>query len=177
MAIKIDGQSVPKGLNEDVLVLPRGESTIVIKVRAFPDLDHFNEVCPTPKPPGALTKKGWVPNTKDDTYKERLKQHGLQRVGYMVVKSLEPTNIEWEKVDLDNPKTWVEWEEEMQDSGFTQIECNLIIGLVMEVNNLNEFKLDEARESFLQGQAQEQSESASQSSEQSDSPSGEPANG
>jgi len=177
MAIKIDGQTIPKGLNEDVLVLPRGESTIVIKIRAFPDLEYFNEVCPAPKPPGALTKKGWVPNLKDDTYKERLKQHGLQRVGYMVVKSLEPTNIEWERVDLDNPKTWAEWEKELTDSGFTQIECNLIIGMVMEVNNLNEFKLDEARESFLQGQAQEQSDLASQSSEQNDSPSGEPANG
>lgn len=177
MAIKIDGQAVPKGLNEDVLVLPRGKEQIVIKIRAFPDMEHLTEICPDPKPPGRLTKDGFIPNLEDDTYKKRMEQHGLQRLAYMIIKSLEPTNIEWEKVDLDNPKTWIEWEKEMKESGFTQMERNLIIGLVLEVNNLNEVKLNEARVSFLRGQEQEQSDLVSQSSEQSDSPSGEPANG
>jgi hypothetical protein len=177
MAIKIDGQSIPKMANEDVLVLPRGNKTIVIRAKAFPDLDHFNEVCPAPKPPGMLTKDGFVPNLKDDTYKQRLEKHNLQRVGYMVIKSIEPSKIEWERVDLDNPKTWPEWEEELTESGFTNVECNLILGLVMDVNSLNEAKLNEARASFLRGQEQEQSDSASPSSEQNDSPSGEPVTG
>jgi hypothetical protein len=177
MAIKIDGQTIPKMANEDVLVLPRGNKTIVIRARAIPDMDHFNEVCPAPKPPGGLTKDGFVPNLKDDTYTKRLEQHNLQRIGYMVVKSIEPSKIEWERVSLDNPKTWLEWEEELKESGFTTMEQNLILGLVMEVNNLNEAKLNEARASFLRGQEQEQSDSASQSSEQSDSPSGEPVTG
>ena len=175
--IKIDGQAVPTAKNEDVLVLPRGTGSIVIKARAIPDLDTFNEMCPGPKPPGALTKDGFVPNTEDDTYKKRLEQHNLQRIGYMILHTLEPTNLTWETVLADNPKSWPKWEEELKESGFTNVECNLILGLVMEVNSLNEVKLKEARASFLRGQVQEQSASPSPSSEPSDTPSGKPATG
>jgi hypothetical protein len=177
MAIKIDGQAVPTAKNEDVLVLPRGTRGIVIKARAMSDLDTFNEMCPEPKPPGKLTKDGFVPDTNDDTYRKRLKQHNLQRVGYMVFHTLEPTNIDWESVLADNPTSWPKWEDELKESGFTSVECNLILGLVMDVNSLNEAKLKEARASFLRGQVQGQKGSPSQSSEQSDSPSGKPANG
>jgi hypothetical protein len=177
MAIKIDGQAVPTAMNEDVLVLPRGNSTVVIKARALLDLDSFNKVCPEPKPPGRQTRDGFVPNTNDDTYKKRLDQHHLQRIGYMVLHTLEPTNIAWEMVLADNPKSWPKWEDELKESGFTNVECNLILGLVLDVNSLNEAKLKEARASFLRGQVQEQNGSPSQSSEQSDSLSGKPANG
>lgn len=177
MAIKIDGQTVPSAKNEDVLVLPRGTGSIVIKARALPDLDPFNKMCPEPKPPGVQTRDGFVPNTQDDTYKKRFEQHNLQRIGYMVLHTLEPTNMEWETVIADNPKSWPKWEEELKESGFTNVECNLILGLVMDVNSLNEAKLKEARASFLRGQVQEQSESPSPSSEPSDSPSGKPATG
>lgn len=173
MPIKIAGKEVPAALNEDVLVLPRGDEAIVIRARALVDIDEFAKLCPDPKPPGKLTKDGWEPNLNDDTYKKRVEQHNRQRAAYMVLHSLAPTEIEWETVDIDNPKTWVKWEDELKESGFTNVECNLILQLVMDVNSLNDAKLKAAKDSFLLGLAQVSSEQSSQTSEQSDTPSGE----
>lgn len=175
MPIKIAGKEVPAALNEDVLVLPRGDSMIVIRARALVDIEEFTKLCPEPKPPGKLTKDGWEPNLQDDTYKKRIEQHNMQRAGYMVINSLAPTEIEWETVDLDNPKTWANWENELKDSGFTNVECNLILALVMDVNSLNEAKLKAAKDSFLLGQAQASETQSSPTTEPNDTQSGKPA--
>lgn len=170
--VKIAGKEVSRTLHEDVLVLPRGdEEPIVVRARAIPDFEEFNQLCPVPKPPGKLTKDGWQPNIEDDTYKKRVEQYGIQRVGYMVINSL--FEFEWDSVDMNNPKTWGKWEDELKEAGFTNVESNLIMALVLEVNSLDDSKLKAARESFLRGQAQEQSESSSQNTEQESSPSGE----
>lgn len=170
--VKIAGKEVTRALHEDVLVLPRGDDEpIVVRARAVVDFDAFNDMCPLPKPPGKLTKDGFVPNTEDETYKKRMEQYGLQRVGFLVVNSLQ--EFEWDTVQEDNPKTWTKWEDELKDAGLTNVECNLIMGLVLEVNSLDDAKLKSARESFLRGQAQEANESSSPTSEQDDSQSGE----
>lgn len=174
--MKIDGKEVPKSLNEDILVLPRGDSHIVFRARALRDIEDFSKLCPEPEPPGKLTKDGWIPNTNDETFKHRMKQYNLQRAGYMVIHSLEPTNIEWDQVDPNNPKTWTKWDEELKEAGFTNVECNLIMQLVMDVNSLNDAKLKEARESFLRGQAQVSEKQSSQTSELNGSQPGEPVN-
>lgn len=172
--MKIGGKEVEAYLHEDVLILPRGESALVIRAKAIPDFDEFNKICPTPKPPGGLTKDGWVPDTEDDTFKKRVEQHAIQRIGWMMIMSLQ--EVEWDTVDIDNPKTWHKWEDDLRDAGFTTVEANHILALVLEVNSLNDVKLKEARDSFLRGQEQALSESSSQTSEQNDSQSGEPAN-
>lgn len=171
--MKINGQAIEARLNEDVLILPRGEEGLAIRARAIPDFEEFNKVCPAPKPPGKLTKDGWVPNVEDDTFKKRVEQHAIQRIGWMVINSLQ--EVEWDTVDPENPKTWANWEEDLKNAGFTSVESNHILALVLEVNSLNEAKLKEARDSFLRGQEQALSESSSPSSEQNDSQSGEPA--
>lgn len=173
MPIKIAGQEVPQTPHEDVLVLPRGEISIAIRARAIGDFDEFTKICPDPKAPGVLVKGGgFEPNTKDKTYVAMLDQHNVRRIGWMVIRSLQ--EIEWDKVDTDDPKTWELWQEDFRDSGFTTVECNLVLGLVLDVNALNEDKLKQARESFIQGQVQAESESASRNSEPESTPHGEP---
>lgn len=167
MPIKIAGKEITTKANEDFLVLPRGDDEpIVIKAKAVSDLEEFNKLCPEPKPPGKLTKDGFVPNTNDDTYKHRMEQYALQRVGYLVFKSLVPTEIEWITVDPNNPKTWSKWDEDLKNSSFTAIECNHIIALVLSVNNLDEAKLKAARDSFVRGQAEALKDTASLQIEQ-----------
>jgi hypothetical protein len=176
MPIKIAGQEIEQTLPEDFIVLrPDTDREIIIRARAFLNLDGFNALCPLPEPPGRQERgKGWVPNPNDPTYKQRMEQHAVQRVGWMVLESL--YEVEWETVDAENPKTWPKWEEELQASGFTQIECNLVIALVLDVNGLNEEKMKLARESFLHGQDQPQRSSSSPTSEPESTPSGVPAN-
>lgn len=176
MPIKIAGQEVDQTLPEDFILLrPGTEQELVIRARAFRDWDEFNALCPVPEPPGRHERgKGFVKNFEDKTYKDRVFLRGRQQAGWMVIQSL--YEVEWETVDPENPKTWPNWEDELKDSGFTQIECNLIITLVMDVNSLNEDKMKQARESFSLGQEAAQNDSNSQTSEQENTPSGVPAN-
>lgn len=176
MPIKIAGQEIDQTLPEDFIVLRGGtDQEVVIRARAFRDWDEFNKLCPMPEAPGRHERgKGFVRNFEDKTYKDRVLQRSRQQVGWMVLQSL--YEVEWETVESDNAKTWPRWEEELKNSGFTQIECNLIIALVMDVNSLNEDKMREARESFSRGQEAAQNDSSSQTSEQESTPSGVPAN-
>jgi hypothetical protein len=93
----------------------------------------------------------------------------------MVVKSLEPSEIEWDTVDPDNPKTWTNYAEDLRGAGFSQVEVNRIVGLVWEANCLDEAKLEEARQVFLRGQQPVSDASSGPSTEPESTPSGVPA--
>lgn len=149
----IDPATLP---SEEVLVLPRGDQQIVIRARGLPNMDEFKQVSPEPTPPGKLTRDGWVPDTKDAGYQSVLAEYGKRRLAYMVVRSLEPSQIEWDTVKPENPATWTNWDADLKASGLSQVECNRILALVLEANCLDEAKLQKARELFLQGPPQGQ---------------------
>lgn len=114
-------------------------------------MDMFEALCPLAKPPGKLTKDGWVPQLDDPSYRDILANHQKKRLAYMVIHSLAPSEIEWEKVKPDDPSTWSQWDVELKEAGLTQIEINRIIALVLEANCLSEERLRAARESFQRG--------------------------
>lgn len=173
--MRIGGVKI-EGPNEEILVLPRLGEDIVIRAQAVSDMDAFNVLVPEPKPPGKLTKNGWEPTLKDETYQEKLKRYGEQRFAYMVITSLIPSRIEWGEVDLDSPKTWRSWEQELKDAGLSTVEVDRITVCVMRANALDENKLKEARELFLLGMAEAQRKSSGLETEPESTPSGEPAN-
>ena len=142
----IDPKTLP---TEDFLVLPRGDTRLVIRAKAVDDMEMFNTLCPTPKPPGKLTKAGYVPDTDDESYKFVVVQHNQQRLSYLVINSLQ--EIEWDTVKVDDPSTWANWEEDLKNSKITAPERHHVLGLVMAVNSLDEGKIAAARESFLAG--------------------------
>ncbi len=165
-----------KGPAEEVLVLPRLEGDdIVIRAQAVMDMDTFDALCPVPKPPGVRTKDGWKPNEKDETYQGRVTQLGEQRFAYMVIKSLEPSEIEWEAVDISDPSTWLGWTDEFKKAGISSTEVNRIIVCVMQANALDEAKLKEARDLFLRGPVLEPNEYSGPNTEPENTPSGKPA--
>lgn len=173
--MRIGGVEI-KGPAEEVLVLPRLDGDdIVIRAIAVLDMDEFEALCPVPKPPGMRTKEGWAPNEDDKTYKEQVAQHGEMRFAYMVLKSLEPSNVEWAKVDADVPSTWLTWQDELKEAGVSTTEINRIIVCVMQANALDEAKLKEAREVFLRGPVQEPSEYCGPNTELESTQSGDPA--
>ena len=176
--MKIGGIDPKTLCNEVVLVLPRGDDqNLVFRACGLKTLAEFEEICPLPKPPGKLTKDGWVPNDNDATYQTVMAEWAKKRLGYIVVRSLEPTEIEWDTVKLTDPRTWVNWEKDLLDGGLTQIEVNRVLALVLEANSLDEAKLAKAREVFLAGQAPKRPESTGLPVEQANTSSGEPANG
>jgi hypothetical protein len=144
-----------KGPHEELLVLPRGENDLIIRARAVLDMDEFDKICPEPTAPGRRTKDGFVPNHKDPTYQENLAGYHAQRLAFLVLRSLEPSQIEWETVKMEDPRTWANYLVDLRNGGLSSVEINRVIVCVMQANALDEKKLEEARKAFLLGQAQE----------------------
>ena len=175
--MKIGGVDPTTLCNEVILVLPRGEKEIVFRARGLTDMSEFEALCPPPKPPGKLTKDGWIPNFADPTYQQVITEWSKKRLGYMVIKSLAPSEIEWDTADINDPRAWTKWDDDLKGGGLSQNECNRVLGLVLEANSLDEAKVQRAREVFLRGQGPMPAEFSSPPSEPSSMPSGEPANG
>lgn len=138
---------------EEVLVLPRISGDIVIRARAVTTTDEFDAMVPAPVAPGIRTKDGFKPDTKDASYQQAVAHYSEQRLAYMVLKSIEGSEIEWETVKIADPSTWINWSNELKAAGLSDVECNRIVLCVMQANSLDEDKLRTAREVFLRGQA------------------------
>jgi len=172
--MKIGGKEV-SGPSEEVLVLPRLDGDIVLKARAVLEMEEFNNLCPLPKAPGRLTKDGFAPNTDAPAYREQVSQHANLRFAYIALKSLEPSDIEWDTVDADQPNTWLNWEKDLSAAGFNGVEIQRITVLIMQANSLDEAKLKAARDAFLRGQVVEQEPSSGPSTGPASMQSGHPA--
>lgn len=175
--MKIGGIDPSKLPTIETLVLPRGDEIIVFKATGLSSYDEFDALCPEPKAPGAFKPGGeFVPNPEDPSYRQMLATYANKRMAYMAIKSLEPSDIEWDEVNIDNPSTWTKWSTELKNVGFTQVEVNRIMGLVLDANCLNEERLEKARSVFLLGQVVEkEGTSTGPSSEPKSTSSGEPA--
>jgi len=149
--MKIGGVEVQT--SEEILVLPRslGED-IIIRAKPVKINEEFEKRIPEPTPPNVRTKNGSKPDYSDENYKKALKIRNEQRLNFLIIKSLEPSEIEWEEVNIDTPGTWSKWSKELIEAGISEIELNRITDAVMSANSLDEEKIEEARKSFLHGQ-------------------------
>lgn len=149
--VRIGGLQI-NGPNEQLLVLPRGEGNVVFRARAILDWEPFYKACPEPLPPAKLTPKGKEVDLRDKDYLVAKEQHEKRKLAWLVLKTLEPSEIEWDTVKMEKDSTWCNYSKDLQNSGFSPVEINRIIGLVEECNCLNEDKLNWARNSFVAGQ-------------------------
>lgn len=176
--MKLDGQKI-EGPNKMTIVIPRGDrAPIVFQAQAIMDYSELDNLLPRPKAGTKIIKGGKrVVDTEAPTYVQAMKDYGTRRFSYIVLKSLQATpDLEWEKVDFGRPATWPLFEDELKESGFTPGEIHAIITKCLEVNALDEEKINQARQDFLASQETTQEESSSLDSEPSSTPSGEPAN-
>lgn len=150
MALRIGGHTVDQP-SEEVCVLPRTNGPdINIIARAVLTMEDFDRYCPEPQAPQAWSKdKGNHALTDTSEFKKAMETYSEKRFAFMAVKSLEPSNIEWENVRLDDPNTWANWTQELKDAGLSDVEVNRIIVCVMQANCLDDKKLKEARSLFL----------------------------
>lgn len=149
--MKLNGKRL-EGPNEVTIVIPRGSGEdIILKAKAVLDLDDFDEMCPAPSPPMRRMAGGQnVPNLKDSGYLAALQRLAVVRLNYIVLASLSATEgLEWETVNLSDPDTWDNYQTEMREAGFSPIEIQRIVADVINVNALNEEKIEEARQRFL----------------------------
>lgn len=149
--MKIQGKKV-EGANVEICVIPRGNGEdIVFKCQAVLSMDGFDKLCPSPKAPLMLKAGGKrIADIESPKYKVASATHSDKRMAYIVLKSLEATpDLEWETVKLSDPETWLGYQNELKESGFSTIEIMRIINACMAANCLDEGRIERAREDFL----------------------------
>ena len=154
--MKLFGKAV-EGPNVEVIVIPRGEQSLVFKAQAVLDFDTFNKMVPVPLAPMILYKGSTVasPNVEDPEYKKAISSRANLQSSWMIIKSLEATpGLEWELIKAEDPSTWDKFFDEFKRSGFTEVEIGRILQGVMTANGLNEEKMEQARKRFLEQEAQ-----------------------
>lgn len=183
--MKIGGKKIEHPPASEIMVFPREGEDIALKAVALLDRKDFEKLCPLPKVPQMRIKGNkLVDNYDDPRYAKALTRYNKNFMEYLIIAGLcapaakegDPDiPIEWEKVQIGNRDTWYLWETELMESGFSDMERKRIHNMVASVNSLTESRLDEARNSFLQRQQEDNDELSSLTDEQSDTPSGEPA--
>ena len=156
------------------LVLPREDGDIILKAEALQDFDEFDAMCPAPLAPKVLTKNGPEDNLKDKSYREMMNHYNISRLAYIVIRSLEINDIEWDTVDIEERNTWLNYVEDFRGAGFSAIETGRIINLALEANSLDEAKVEQAREDFLRGQRAQAEKSSGLNTEPPSTPYGPP---
>ena len=166
-----------QGPNEEIIVIPRADGDIILKAIAIKNYDRFNELVKPPAPPKVLKKGQKVDDFDNPAYKLSLTQFGEKRYAFLILETLRHSEgLEWETVDLNNPETWLNWDKELSDSGFSQNEIRLITTGVLVANTLDETKVEEARQRFLALQEEQRLSELSQKAEPNSMQSGELAN-
>ncbi len=172
--MKIGGKEL-KGKCIETLVLPREDGDIIIKAEALNDFDEFDAVYPLPLAPKVLTRNGPEDDLKDVSYREQMNLYNIHRLAFIIIKSLEVNDMEWDTVDIDDRKTWLNYIDDFSAAGLSAIEIGRVVQTALQANSLDEDKVDEARASFLRGQRELAESSSGQNTEHQSTPSGKPA--
>ncbi len=151
--MKIGGQVV-EARAEEILVLPRGDKKIVFKAKPVVDFKPFNDLVPEPVRQVVLMGDGSTkPDPEDRSYQASVARRDQLRMDWLVITSLQPSEIEWVTVVEDQPSTWTNWESDLRDhGGFLNREINLIGEFVLRTNALDDKAIEAARSAFLAGQ-------------------------
>lgn len=149
--MKVNGVSNDKNVKFGPVVFKRGANKfLTFYAQPVWSMDEFNAVCPPPVNRSYIfTKNGKELDDNAPAYLEELKQFYRKRWGYVMLKSLEPSKIEWGKVNPSDPKTWSMVEEELREE-LSIYEFAKVAKLVDEANALDEEKLEENAKSFFQ---------------------------
>ena len=173
--MKIGGREI-KGKNRKTVVLPReGSEPVVLVAEAVSDIARINDLLVMPEPPVIRKGSEVIKNFKDEGYQQQVMNYNAQRMAWIIVQSLIPSNIEWDTVDMDDTSTWKNYVKDFREAGLTDVEIGHITNAVLEANSLDDSKLEAARQVFLRGQAAAKNTSGPSTPAPS-SPSGTPVN-
>src|SRR6478735_11634693 len=118
--MKIGGQIVdgPKTLE---LYIPRGNDVVIcFKFVGVTDDSEFEKIYPEPSPPRSIKPGiGTITNTEDPGYKEQIAKRDIAKRDWFFLKSISPSQIEWDTVKMDDPTSWGNWRNDLKAAGFS----------------------------------------------------------
>lgn len=166
--MQLNGQKV-KNDNRVLVVIPRTSGDLGFYFQPVLETEEeYLEKYSLPKAPMIREpRKPPYPDYNDSGYKEAVLEHQRRRLAYNFLVSISATpTLMWDTVDLEKPETWVNWQKEMTEAGFTQSEQNLLFEGYMKANTLSDEYVAKATQNFLLLQAaMEQANSSSQNTD------------
>ena len=179
--MKLSGESIyiPNEVRIAIVRENHPNGGIVFIAKAIEDMGEFEDICPRPQPPWIKDIHGnKTYNHKDEAYLEKLKEWNHKQTQWLVMKSLEATpDLEWEKVNINDPSTYENLEQEFKDAGLNNIEIIRIFNGCLDANSLTNKHIKKAEEDFLASLVEAQQKSdTSPITEQVSTPSGDPVN-
>ena len=151
--MKLHGRKI-EGLNIETVVIPRSTGDLVFKAQAVVGYEEFDALCPAPNPPTIVKRGGET--SKDITnpaYLKKMDDWLGKRSSWLILQSLSVTpELEWETVNMSESETWINFRQELKDSGLTPGEIARLIDAVTTACGLNQDKIEEATRRFLAGQ-------------------------
>jgi len=130
------------------IAIPRQKTDIAFMAQAVLNYDEFDALCPRPTAPRRLMPGGEYEDGEID--EKVMLDWAALRVDWMTLKSLEVTpGLEWETVKMDQPDTWGNYQEELRNAMFSDVEIARIFGIVTDANGLSQAAIDKATEAFL----------------------------
>lgn len=156
--MKIGGVPI-NGPKRGLLVLPRDPDPLIFNFISVSDDSDFDKIYPPIKPRKEknIRLNRIIELIDEPQYIEKVKEREIAQRAYIFLKSISPSNIEWETVDLNKPETFNNWQSDFRSAGLSNSEINAIFNKYVEVNVLTDDQLQEARDRFLALQAENQS--------------------
>lgn len=150
MPLKIAGRTI-EGSKTALLVFPRDGYDIAFKFVGIGDDSDYIKINPVPQPPRIykVALGQTIEDVENKEYKEKLQLWGNTKTDWLILKSLEPSQIEWVKVNMSDPTTFHLWREDLLDAGFTLGEVQRVMQEFFDLFILSDEKLKEARDRFL----------------------------
>ena len=148
--MKFKGEAIQPPTPVEVKIR-RGENDLVITLKAVMNFDEFDELVPEPKPPLVTDVKT---NTKtkdihDAGYVKKMDDYFDRRTDWTMIKSLEDSGLEFEKVDPGKPETWKDVQKELREC-FTPAEANTILNGIAEAQHPTQKTQREALDLFAE---------------------------
>lgn len=152
--MKINGKSF-SGPATKVVVFPIGDDKIIFKLSATLDWSLFDQLCPAPVPP-TITKPGGesFPDFDDADFKTAQTKWSRSRINFMAINALRDTEgLEWDQLNINDPTTWDKFESELKSAGLPDSYINYLFTTIIELNGLDQDKIERATKDFLATQA------------------------
>lgn len=151
--MKVGGVPID-GPKKVTLVLPRENGDLIFHFVAVSDDSEFEKLYPEPVPPKTFltATQETKPDYDDDNYKASIIAFRKARQAWLVIKSMEPSNIEWDLVKMADPNTFDLWNEDFKQAGLSISEVNAVWAHYLKANIVTDEMLQEARMRFLASQ-------------------------
>lgn len=156
--MKLGGRKISNN-NLQVVVLPRNDGDVVFKFKPVLSTEDFDKLVKMPDMPFVTDAQGTRSFPDDPMYRKQVLEYVGLKSRWMFLYSISATEgLEWETVNIGDPKTWEHYTEEFKEAGITEIEMQRLNAAFEKVNSLNEEHLEEARNRFLASQQVKQNQ-------------------